>query len=371
MARKLPGLTRVLGTTPIVSVAYSEIGASVYFALGIVALYAAGLTPWVLLGVGLVILLVTFSYAEASSALPEAGGAALFVARAFNDPVGFLTGWLLFLDYLIVIAIAGLFVPHYVGSAMGWEADDAGALGRRRRSVRHPRRGADSPRPTGPALRHSHRGGRARAPDPPPARRPRPRFRLLAERPCRCRPRHVAVVGRPRVLARARDARLHGPRDRREPRRRGARAREDLAAEPLRRHRPRRARYCGDRARLRVRPRRLGPSSRRRSLPSSTRWKAPSRPGPWTRCVSSSGSGAAVVLVAAITTAISGAGRLAYALGRHGMLPHAFARLSRRTLLSPARDPEHGRPRRGAPRRRRRRGAGHALPRAASTASGY
>jgi len=82
MARKRPGLTRMLGTTPIVSVAYSEIGASVYFALGIVALYAAGLTPWVLLGVGLVILLVTFSYAEASSALPETGGAALFVLIA-------------------------------------------------------------------------------------------------------------------------------------------------------------------------------------------------------------------------------------------------------------------------------------------------
>ncbi len=122
MARKIPGLARVLGTTPIASVAYSEIGSSIYFALGIVALYAAGLTPWVLLGVGLVVLLVTFSYAEASSALPETGGAALFVARAFNDPIGFLTGWVLFLDYLIVIAIAGLFVPHYVGAAVGWEA---------------------------------------------------------------------------------------------------------------------------------------------------------------------------------------------------------------------------------------------------------
>ena len=71
MARKLPGLTRVLGATPIASVAYSEIGSSVYFALGIVALYALGLTPWVLLGVGLVILLVTASYAEAASAVPE------------------------------------------------------------------------------------------------------------------------------------------------------------------------------------------------------------------------------------------------------------------------------------------------------------
>ncbi|MGD6382044.1 hypothetical protein QUV54_22500, partial [Xanthomonas citri pv. citri] len=73
MARKLPGLNRVLGPSSIASVAYAEIGSSVYFALGIVALYAVGLTPWVLLGVGLVILIVTVSYAEASSAVPETG----------------------------------------------------------------------------------------------------------------------------------------------------------------------------------------------------------------------------------------------------------------------------------------------------------
>jgi len=48
------------------------------------------------------------------------------------------------------------------------------------------------------------------------------------------------------------------------------------------------------------------------------------------------GLGAVVVLVSAITTAISGTGRLAYALGRHDMLPHTFARLNRRTLLAPA-----------------------------------
>ena len=42
--------------------------------------------------------------------------------RAFNDPAGFLTGWMLFLDYLIVIGLAGLFVPHYIGNAVGWEA---------------------------------------------------------------------------------------------------------------------------------------------------------------------------------------------------------------------------------------------------------
>jgi APA family basic amino acid/polyamine antiporter len=121
MAKKL-GLARGLGAGSLASVAYGEIGSSIYFALGVVALYALGATPWVLLGVGALFLLVALSYAEGTSALPETGGAATFVRRAFNDPAGFITGWALFLDYLIVIALAGLFVPHYLGTALGWDA---------------------------------------------------------------------------------------------------------------------------------------------------------------------------------------------------------------------------------------------------------
>src|ERR671934_1093418 len=121
MAKRLPGLSRALGAGPIASVAYGEIGSSIYIALGVVALNALGLTPWVLLGVGLLFLLVALSYAEGTAAIPETGGAATFVRRAFNDPAGFVTGWLLFLDYLIVIALAALFVPHYFGNAVGWD----------------------------------------------------------------------------------------------------------------------------------------------------------------------------------------------------------------------------------------------------------
>ena len=43
-----------------------------------------------------------------------------------------------------------------------------------------------------------------------------------------------------------------------------------------------------------------------------------------------------VILIAVITTSFSGAGRLAYSLGRHDMLPRAFGRLNRRTLIAPA-----------------------------------
>jgi basic amino acid/polyamine antiporter, APA family len=122
MARKLTGLERALGGASLASVAFGEIGSSLYFALGIVALYALGFTPWVLLLAGAIFLLVSLSYAEGTAAIPEPGGAALFVRRAFNDPAGFVTGWALFLDYLIVIALAALFVPHYLAAALGLAA---------------------------------------------------------------------------------------------------------------------------------------------------------------------------------------------------------------------------------------------------------
>ena len=62
---------------------------------------------------------MSLSYAEGTTALPETGGAATFVRRAFNDLAGFVTGWVLFLDFLIVMALSALFVPHYVAGAFG------------------------------------------------------------------------------------------------------------------------------------------------------------------------------------------------------------------------------------------------------------
>src|ERR671936_1067427 len=122
MARKLPRLQRVLGAPALASLAYGEIASSIYFALGIVALHALGFTPLVLGLVGLLFLLVSLSYAEGTTSIRETGGAATFVRIAFNDLVGFLTGWALFLDYLIVIALSALFLPHYLGTALHVDA---------------------------------------------------------------------------------------------------------------------------------------------------------------------------------------------------------------------------------------------------------
>jgi APA family basic amino acid/polyamine antiporter len=122
VARKISGLQRVLDAPALFSVAYGEIASSIYIALGIIALHALGLTPEVLALVGALFLVVSLSYAEGTAAIPETGGAATFVRRAFNDLAGFLTGWALFLDYLIVIALSALFLPHYLGEGFKVES---------------------------------------------------------------------------------------------------------------------------------------------------------------------------------------------------------------------------------------------------------
>src|SRR5215470_11844609 len=122
MARKLRGFERVLDAPSLFAVAYGEIASSLYIALGIVAGAALGFTPIVLLVTGAVFVLVSLSYAEGTTAIPETGGAATFVRRAFNDLAGFITGWVLFLDFLIVMALSALFVPHYFAGAFRVES---------------------------------------------------------------------------------------------------------------------------------------------------------------------------------------------------------------------------------------------------------
>jgi APA family basic amino acid/polyamine antiporter len=118
VARKLRGFERVLDAPLLFAVAYDEIASSLYFALGIVVAQALGLTPIVLLASGALFLVVSLSYAEGTAAIPETGGAATLVRRTFNDLFGFITGWALLLDYLIVIALSTLFLPHYLSWAL-------------------------------------------------------------------------------------------------------------------------------------------------------------------------------------------------------------------------------------------------------------
>ena len=108
------GLMRVLRVRDLFAVGYSDVGSSIYYALGITAFYALGATPLALALAGIAFFCTTLTYAEMSSALPEAGGSASFARHAFNDLVSFIAGWALLLDYIVTIAISAFTVGPYL-----------------------------------------------------------------------------------------------------------------------------------------------------------------------------------------------------------------------------------------------------------------
>ena len=110
-----PLTSRWLGVPLLFAVAYSAVGFSLFFALGLVAQRGLGLTPLIFLGVGLVFLLNTLTYVEGEAMVPERGGSATFARHAFhNELISFIAGWAILIDYVIVIALAALSVPHYL-----------------------------------------------------------------------------------------------------------------------------------------------------------------------------------------------------------------------------------------------------------------
>src|SRR6201987_2124898 len=109
------GLRRVLGTSALFSTAYGNVGSSIYYALGLVASYALGLTPIVFIIAGGIFYLTAATYAEATAMFPEAGGSSSFARHAFNEFWSFFAAWAQMLNYTITIAISAFFVPHYLG----------------------------------------------------------------------------------------------------------------------------------------------------------------------------------------------------------------------------------------------------------------
>jgi basic amino acid/polyamine antiporter, APA family len=107
-------LRRGLGVPWLFAAAYSAVGFSIYFSLGVVAERGLGLTPLIFLVAGLLFGLTTLSYVEGGAMFRERGGSSAFARHAFNELVAFIAAWAILLDYLIVIALAAISVPHYL-----------------------------------------------------------------------------------------------------------------------------------------------------------------------------------------------------------------------------------------------------------------
>ncbi len=133
--RRVPrrGLHRVLGAPGLFSVAYGNVGSSIYYALGVAALFALGLTPLAFVIAGLIFGCTALTSAEGTTAMPEAGGSSAFARRGFNELFSFIAGWAQVLNFVVTIAISAFAVPHYLGVFLPilktWPANAAFGVG--------------------------------------------------------------------------------------------------------------------------------------------------------------------------------------------------------------------------------------------------
>ncbi len=122
-SRKVPvldrgNLHRVLNAPQLFALGYGDVGSSIYYALGVTALYALGATPLALALAGIVFFCTVLSYAELATAMPESGGSCSFARHAFNDLVSFIAGWALLLDYIVTIAISAYSIGPYLSNVL-------------------------------------------------------------------------------------------------------------------------------------------------------------------------------------------------------------------------------------------------------------
>jgi basic amino acid/polyamine antiporter, APA family len=117
--RQAHELERVLGANALFATAYGNVGSSIYYALGVTAAFALGLTPLVFVIAGVFFAATAATYAEGTVSFPEAGGSSSFARHAFNEVVSFGAAWAQMLNYIITIAISAFFVPHYL--SIFWE----------------------------------------------------------------------------------------------------------------------------------------------------------------------------------------------------------------------------------------------------------
>ena len=117
--RRQVELERVLGTPALFATAYGNVGSSIYYALGLTAVFALGLTPLVFVIAGVIFAATAATYAEGTIRYPEAGGSSSFARHAFDELVSFGAAWAQMLVYVVTVAISAFFVPHYL--SIFWE----------------------------------------------------------------------------------------------------------------------------------------------------------------------------------------------------------------------------------------------------------
>ncbi|MEA2285348.1 MAG: basic amino acid/polyamine antiporter, family, partial [Solirubrobacteraceae bacterium] len=107
---------RTLGQPVLFAIIYTVVAAALYFSLGVVAERALGLTPVVYLVAGVFFLLAAMTYVEGASLHQDRAGATVFARYAFNELVSFVAGWVMLLDYVILLSVTAFTATHYLAA---------------------------------------------------------------------------------------------------------------------------------------------------------------------------------------------------------------------------------------------------------------
>jgi APA family basic amino acid/polyamine antiporter len=107
---------RSLGQPALFAIIYTSVASAIYFSLGVVAGRALGLTPVVYVLAGVSFALACMTYVEGASLHQDRGGATVFARYAFNELVSFVAGWMILLDYIILIAVTSFSATNYLAA---------------------------------------------------------------------------------------------------------------------------------------------------------------------------------------------------------------------------------------------------------------
>ena len=110
---------RGLGQPALFAIIYTSVASAIYFSLGVVAQHALGLTPVVYLLAGVFFVLACMTYVEGASLHQDRAGATVFARFAFNELVSFVAGWMVLLDYIILIAVTSFSATNYLAAFYG------------------------------------------------------------------------------------------------------------------------------------------------------------------------------------------------------------------------------------------------------------
>lgn len=113
-------LRRGVGWYGSFAMGYADVGADIYVAIGLVALYAAGASPLAFLIASVTYITTGLAYSELATTYPYAGGAHIYAMKAFNDLTGFIAGWAVMLDYTVDIALFALASAGYLSFFFPW-----------------------------------------------------------------------------------------------------------------------------------------------------------------------------------------------------------------------------------------------------------